>query len=181
MLRIIDQNGIGLAMFECLLKDQAETSGICPSIPGEWILLNRLPGQCRHLSAVVDGVLNARFLQEEQRPLVVITPLELRQGGRDRIQLQGGDVTAAPVALCCHKVNQPSLNVRQQRGFSYPCWANDKNQRRSRWLTQCVPDCLICLCQGGMRDRICLEIVQAAFGWLLEQMTWEKRWLALLW
>src|SRR5260370_39314319 len=71
----IDQNGIGLAMFERLLKDQAQSCCICPSFPGKRVLLHRLPCQNRHLSAVIDGILNVWFLQEEQRTLIVVTPL----------------------------------------------------------------------------------------------------------
>src|SRR5712692_10207061 len=100
-------------MFECLLKDQAQSCCICPSFPGKRGLLNRLPYQNRHLSAVIDGILHVWFLQEEQRTLVVVTPLELRQGRRDRIQFQGGDVTVAPITWGCRQVNQPFFNLRE--------------------------------------------------------------------
>src|SRR5258708_12113969 len=100
-------------MFDCLLKDQVQSCWICPSFPGKRVLLNHLPYQNRHLSAVIDGILHVWFLQEEQRPLVVVTPLELRQRRRDRIQFQGSDVTVPPITPCCPPPTHPSFTLRQ--------------------------------------------------------------------
>src|SRR3989442_585292 len=126
------------------------------------------------MSAVIDGILPVWFLQEEQRTLVVVTPLELRQGGRDRIQFQGWDVAVPPITWCCRQVNQPLLNLCKQCCFPHPRWANDKNERRSRWLTQGVPDRLVSLFQGWMSDGKRLEVVQSTLGWVLEQMMEER-------
>jgi len=85
MLSFIDQDGIRLSVQERLLKEQAQPCCIGHPFPGPFFWAMNLPGKQGQMSPIRNFILNLWSLEQQERTLVVISPLELGECRRNGI------------------------------------------------------------------------------------------------